>query len=175
MKDQEVIDLGWNAYVNEVKDSYVDVGIITRDANKPVNGSFNLGQLARVQEYGIVINVTDKMRRYLAFKGLHLKADTKVIRIPSRPFMRQTFDEQWPELSRFMERMEDNVISGRMDRKTALEIIGDFHKSEIQKNMRTKDKFEPNHPFTIEQKGSDNELIDSGRLANSIDIDVNVI
>jgi hypothetical protein len=173
MRDQEVIDLGWDSYINGLQDSSVDIGILTKDGNEKVSNEFTLARLAAVQEYGVVINVTKKMRKYLSWKGLPLKNSTTTITIPSRPFMRQTFDEQVSELGVFIDKMELGVIEGKFDRNLALEIIGDFHKSEIQKNMTTKGKFKANHPFTIKQKGSSNELIDTGRLVNSMDIKVN--
>lgn len=172
MKDQEIIDFGWDNYINGLQDSFVDVGILTRDGNQKVDKNFTLAQLATVQEFGVVINVTDKMRGFLSHEGLHLSPSTTTITIPSRPYMRQTFDEQVQSLSKFASQMEGKVIEGKVDRELALEIIGDFHKAEIQKNMRKPGKFAANHPFTIDRKGSSNELIDSARLVNSIDIEV---
>lgn len=171
MRNQEVIDFGWDAYINGLKDTSVDIGILTRDGNQKVNESFTLARLAAVQEFGVVINVTAKMRGFLRWKGMPLKNSTTTITIPSRPFMRTSFDEQVGELGRFIDDIETKIVEGKFDRKLALEIIGDFHKTEIQKNMRKQGKFKANHPFTIKQKGSSNELIDTGRLVNSIDIE----
>jgi len=47
-----------------------------------------LGRVARVQEYGCTIAVTDRMRAYLHAEGLHLSAATEYIAIPPRPFVR---------------------------------------------------------------------------------------
>jgi len=171
MRDQEVIDFGWDAYINGLKDTSVDIGILKKDGTQPVNNAFTLASLAAVQEFGVVINITPKMRRFLRFKGMPLKNSTKTITIPSRPYMRQTFDEQLNELGKFIDDIEAKVVKGKFDRKLALEVIGDFHKTAIQKNMRKQGKFKANHPFTIKQKGSNNELIDTGRLVNSIDIE----
>lgn len=148
MSDQEVIDFGWDSYINGLGDFSVDIGILAKDGSKMHGKEFTLAELAHVQEYGNA-------------------------RIPSRPFMRQTFDEQASELVKFITRMEDEVLEGKIKREPALEIIGDFHKSGIQKNMTTEGKFVKNAPSTIKRKGSSNELIDTGRLANSIDIEVN--
>lgn len=41
---------------------------------------------AKVQTFGATIRVTDKMRGYLAAKGIFLKPSTKAIRIPARGF-----------------------------------------------------------------------------------------
>lgn len=148
MSDQEVIDFGWDSYINGVQDSFVDIGILTRDGSKKHGKEFTLAELAHVHEFGNARN-------------------------PSRPFIRQTFDEQAPEIGRFIAKMELEVLDGKIDRSLALEVIGDFHKSGIQKNMTTEGKFVKNAPATIKRKGSSNELIDTGRLVNSIDIQVN--
>ena len=44
--------------------------------------------IAAVHEFGCTIGVTPKMRAYLRHKGIHLKASTKYIHIPARPFLR---------------------------------------------------------------------------------------
>lgn len=48
-------------------------------------GGLPMNVLGRVLEYGSRIRVTPKMRAYLHWRGLHLKATTKFIIIPSRP------------------------------------------------------------------------------------------
>jgi hypothetical protein len=42
--------------------------------------------IARVQNNGATIKVTPRMRGWLAVHGIHLRASTKVIRIPARKF-----------------------------------------------------------------------------------------
>lgn len=44
--------------------------------------------IAAVHEYGCTIKVTPKMRAYLHYQGVHLKASTQMIYIPARPFLR---------------------------------------------------------------------------------------
>lgn len=44
--------------------------------------------IAAVHEFGCTIEVTPKMRAYLHYQGIHLKASTKYISIPPRPFLR---------------------------------------------------------------------------------------
>ena len=44
--------------------------------------------IAAVHEFGCTIGVTPKMRAYLHYNGVHLKASTKYIHIPARPFLR---------------------------------------------------------------------------------------
>jgi hypothetical protein len=47
--------------------------------------------IAENNEFGRTITVTAKMRRFLAANGMALKADTKVLFIPPRPFMEPAF------------------------------------------------------------------------------------
>jgi len=52
-----------------------------------------LNQLHLIHENGALIQVTDKMRAFLHYIGLHLKADTKIIRIPPRPAFRKAVNK----------------------------------------------------------------------------------
>lgn len=52
-----------------------------------------MAMIAGVHEFGARIQVTDKMRRYLASQGLHLKKSTTHIVIPERSFLRTGTDE----------------------------------------------------------------------------------
>lgn len=49
-----------------------------------------------VHEYGALITVTEKMRRFLHAMGIHLKASTDTIKIPKRPWF-------WPTWLRIKE------------------------------------------------------------------------
>lgn len=171
-KDQEWIDFhDWGGYLAELeKDtSYVDVGITAKDGSQ---GEFPLAQLAAVQEFGVVINVTPKMRGFLGATGLHLKADTKDITIPSRPFMRGTFDEQQNELAEKADELERAILTKKMSKRLALSELGQMHRNQIQKNMKTQGKYKANHPYTVKRKKSSNELIDTGKLRQAINFEV---
>lgn len=54
-------------------------------------GGLPLHVLARILEYGARIKVTPKMRAYLHWRGLHLKAETTHIVIPARPHWMPVF------------------------------------------------------------------------------------
>jgi len=179
MKDQEVIDKGWNNYVNSFDDvEYVDVGILTQPGAQkrpPVDGKqsdITLAELAAVQEYGAQIQVTPKMRGFLSANGLNLSKSTEVINIPSRPYMRQTFDENESILFRMIDEKDKEVLAGKTTRRKALNEVGQTHKQQIQKSMSTKGKFKPNHPYTIAKKKSSQPLIDKGILRAAIDYEV---
>ncbi len=53
----------------------------------PASAGRELLTIAKVQEHGITIDVTPKMRGYLAATGLHLAAETTTIIVPARPFI----------------------------------------------------------------------------------------
>lgn len=46
-----------------------------------------LNVLLSIHEHGVIIKVTEKMRNFLHFLGIHLKKNTKAIRIPPRPIV----------------------------------------------------------------------------------------
>lgn len=75
-----------------------------RNGNDPVNDGYIVfyayewklyggiigdeANIAAVHEFGCTIHVTPKMRAYLHYQGIHLKASTQYIHIPARPFLR---------------------------------------------------------------------------------------
>ena len=67
----------------------IRVGIIGEKAyEKHEHSDLTNGQLGAIHEFGATINVTDKMRAYLHYNGIHLKADTSTVVIPTRSFLR---------------------------------------------------------------------------------------
>ena len=50
--------------------------------------------IAAVHEFGCTIGVTPKMRAYLHYIGIHLKATTQYIHIPARPYLRPVLRSQ---------------------------------------------------------------------------------
>jgi len=181
-KDQEEIDFGLDNYMAELDDdlSFVDVGILSKDGAKkhgPTSdgkqSDITMAELATIQEFGTVINVTPKMRKFLSATGLNLSPETKVITIPSRPFMRQTFDEQESELGAMAEKLDRDILTKQTSRRAALNQLGQSHRQEIQKNMSTSGKFKANHPYTVaRKKGKSMPLIDSGAMRQAIDFEV---
>lgn len=123
--------------------------------------------LAKIHEYGVNINVTDKMRGYLASQGLHLKASTTVIHIPERSFIRNGWDSNANNILNKIEGLVADVIQGASV-QTLTDGTGDLVVKALKEYARDLDS--PSlHPFTIERKGSDDPLIDSGSMVGSID------
>ena len=123
--------------------------------------------LAGIHEYGCTIKVTDKMRAYLHANGLHFSPNTKVIKIPERSFLRTGHDENADRIIKQTERALCQVLAGKMSIDDMLDLYGQQMATAIKKYMRDLQN-PPNHPYTVEQKGSSNPLIDTGNLLGSI-------
>lgn len=123
--------------------------------------------LASIHEYGCRIEVTPKMRKYLAKTGLYLKSTTTHITIPERAFLRNGYDENKDDVINKAEAVIGNVIGGTMTADQLFEMIGLLMKSRIQDYARDLNS-PPNHPYTIEHKGSSNPLVDSGDMIGAI-------
>lgn len=68
----------------------IRVGILGENASTKVEGSdLTKAELGAVHEFGARITVTEKMRAFLHYMGIHLKKDTKEIEIPVRSFLRE--------------------------------------------------------------------------------------
>ena len=123
--------------------------------------------LASIHEYGCRIKVTDKMRAYLHRTGLHLKKETTHIVIPERAFLRNGFDEGKDEVIDKCEQTLADVIGGTMSANQFCELVGLLLKGKIQDYARNLDS-PPNHPYTVENKGSSNPLVDTGGMIGAI-------
>ena len=123
--------------------------------------------LAGIHEYGCEIVVTPKMRAFLHSQGLHLKKTTKVIKIPERSFLRKSHDEKGEQVLRQSERALGLVTSGQMSIEQYMDMVGRNYVSMIKAYI-VELSTPPNHPYTVEQKGSDNPLVSTGGLVESI-------
>jgi len=75
-------------------------------------GGLPMSVLGRILEYGAKIEVTPKMRAYLNWKGLHLKATTKYIIIPSRPHFQPTRMDVKRHLRRLVSLQGKKLVKG---------------------------------------------------------------
>lgn len=100
-------------------------------------------------------------------KGLHLKKSTSVIKIPERSFLRSGHDECVDEILNMTEKAISQVISGKMGSHKLIDWVGEqmaTHIKEYAASLSTP----PNHPYTVDQKGSSNPLNDTGGMINGI-------
>jgi len=71
--------------------------------------------IALNHEFGKTITVTDKMRRFLSWRGMPLKADTKVIFIPPRQFMFPAFDTNRKNIQEIaMDELRSTFVEGKI-------------------------------------------------------------
>lgn len=136
------IDLGWKRIKGELKlidKSYTQIGI-QKDAGTE-NGQ-SIAAIGAYNEFGTG-------------------------NIPSRSFMRSTFDEQRTKIKAIIEHQYSRILKGEITVKKALGLIGEYMEGEVKKKITTL-KTPPNDPRTIAMKGSSNPLIDTGRMRASI-------
>jgi len=142
------IDHGWSAIVKEFakyKTPHVKVGVLSSaPADKKTKA--NLASIAAYNEFG-------------------------TSRIPARPFMAQTFDQNYSEIRSFIESESGKIIDLKQTIPGALSKIGLFYQAKTQAQI-TRGEFVPNSPLTIKMKGSSKPLIDTGRLRQSINHEV---
>ena len=87
--------------------------------------------------------------------------------IPSRPFMRSSFDENIGAIKNDMEQQADLVMSGKKTVHSALGMIGLKHQARIK--AKNSSNIQPaNDPKTIKRKKSSATLIDTGTMRNSV-------
>lgn len=123
--------------------------------------------LASIHEYGCDIKVTPKMRKYLAARGLYLKKSTKQIRIPERSFLRTGYDEAKDDVLKKARMILADVSAGKTTARGCCQAVGIALSSAIKDYARDLDS-PANHPFTIDNKGSSNPLVDTGDMIGSI-------
>lgn len=94
-------------------------------------------------------------------------------RTPERPFIRTTMTEKEAELMAETKRLRDDVIFKGMSTFKALSLLGLKIQSAIKKKITEGDPAWPAlAQSTIDAKGSDKPLIDTGQLRNSIQYEV---
>lgn len=168
MSSSEVIiqDTGWNELQDSIEDLMsmdVEIGYTQKGGGDGIG----LADLAIIHEFGTKIEVTAKMRGYLGSQGMHLKKSTTHITIPPRPFMRDSFDNNVDEIGDTGVNLMVKVLEGTIDADMSYEIWGDSFKSIIQNGVLSRTLgLTANSDFTIERKGSETPLADSGRLIN---------
>lgn len=127
--------------------------------------------LAGIHEYGCKIKVTDKMRAYLHGQGLHLKGSTEHITIPERAFLRNGYDGSKEEVLGNTEAVLREVLAGDIPPELLLRQVGEWMASHIRDYAVGFDS-PPNHPFTVDRKGSSNPLVDTGDMVNAVSYEV---
>ena len=151
--------------LEELEKYYVVIGVTSKAGGKLI-------MIANVHEYGCDIPVTDKMRGFFAYNfDVHLKKDTKVIKITERSFIRSGFDKYHQEFADYQALLMA-VVNGDISAKEFYTSIGHKGAVTIQNFLVDELKSPGNSGLTIKLKGSSNPLVDEGRLADAIDYEV---
>lgn len=90
--------------------------------------------------------------------------------IPSRPFMRDSVDKHGSAINHMLASQKDTLLKGTSAERI-LKIVGVFQKELIQSEIEQGD-FVANAPATVQKKGSDKPLIDTGRMKNSVNFQI---
>jgi len=86
---------------------------------------------------------------------------------PARPFLRQSIDNNEAHMKEFCQEQLRQFAQGTIDARTLLNRIGLEQTALVQKEI-TDGTFAPNAQATIQKKGSDKPLIDTGRMYQSV-------
>jgi len=152
MKGVKEIDHGWKRIKREIikmADSYVKVGILSNAGTYATEGgTINVVDVATFNEFGTSI-------------------------IPERPFMRQTFEKRRGHVNRRFESLVSDIYIGSKNVRSALGTVGEEYKGFIQSEI-VGGGWVSNAPSTVSKKKSSQPLIDTGRLRQSINFDVEV-
>lgn len=148
--------------IDELDGSAMHIGVL---------GEGKQQMIAWVQEYGISIIVTNKMRWFLHHQGLHLKKSTTMIHIPERSYIRAGWDANENEVMDKAEDMIPQLITKGISVSAYLDALGQESRDRVRDFARDL-KNPKNHPFTIEQKGSSNPLVDNGSLIGAITYEI---
>lgn len=147
--------------VDALNKNTIKVGIFGQDDSKML-------MIARVNEFGVKITVTPKMRAYLNATGLHLKASTKKIIIPERSFIRGSYNNNKAKIKQIVAKEANNLLTLKTTPSIYFNRVGEQMVS-ITKRYMTDLKDPPNHSYTLKQKGPKaNPLLSSGHLRNSV-------
>lgn len=89
-------------------------------------------------------------------------------KIPSRPFMRLSFDNGQSALNGHISKLLKDMMERKGGPRGLVKSVGQFHEDQIRNTITKVQIPPPLHPITIKKKGNDKTLVDSGALAKSI-------
>lgn len=141
------IDKGWKRLgmlVHNIPPKYVDVGVMAKhDARSDEVGNV---ALALIHEYGLG-------------------------NVPERSFIRDTIDDGKTEYMVFIKQLAWQIIAGRITKTIALTLLGAKVEADMKDTVEAGIMPELSEQ-TIQKKGSDLPLVDTGQLINSIDYEI---
>lgn len=87
---------------------------------------------------------------------------------PSRPFLRQSVDNNKDKINAFFQAQLKTLLAGRATAEDVLKKTVVFMKGLVQETIKEGD-FPANAPSTVKKKGSDRPLIDTGHMRQSVE------
>lgn len=161
-----------------LNDRELEIGIFGSKGDERTEGqtsTINMLELAQILHEGCGpgkkcrIMVTDKMRGWFRANGFPLKASTKEIKIPARPWLDVSIPKGQAYSKTFLDGVFDEIARGPkvFSGKAKWEALGAALESMMQQDMVDL-REPPNHPLTIKKKGSNNPLVDTGHLVGSV-------
>ncbi len=144
-KKTKVIDKGYNRIIRSLKltdKSRIETGFF--QGAKVSGSNFTIPEIAAVNEFG-----------------------SRDGHIPERSFMRTTFDENRIRNIAFAKQQLSDVITGKRTVLIAMDRLGIKFRDDIKLKI-TEIKTPPNALGTIEDKGFDNPLINTGTMRSRV-------
>lgn len=146
----------WDRIKKDVMKSgepYIKVGVLaTQGGNEPhsENSPITMVELAAIHEFG-----------------------SPAANIPERSFIRRTMREKQEQIKKMFAAAAKGMIERRLTYQKSCALIGTFLATSV-KNRITQEQHipPPLQPKTIERKGSDRPLVDTGRLVGAITYEV---
>lgn len=120
---------------------------------------------------GVLNGVTDTEGHSIA--GYATDNEFGTDKIPSRPFMRTSFDSNAQAIATDFNKQGTALVTGAVSAQTALTIIGQKQADRI-KNTITSVQFSPalSARTIAQKKGSTKTLVDTGAMVNSVQISI---
>lgn len=157
-------DKGAKKILRELKSlrgSSIDAGYFTNVASG--DPSVTIAEVATFNEFGTSRGAIAG----LDFVGPIL-SDKVSIGIPPRPFMRPAFDKNIVKYTKVTKELLLKIAGKKLGGLRVLKTIGALMVSDIKQEI-TNVRTPPNAPATIEAKGFDNPLIETGTMKNRTD------
>jgi hypothetical protein len=140
-------DRGYRKLVKELAGGEITVGVLGQKAEEPhPDSELTVGQLAAVHELGLGV--------------------------PERSWLRSWIDGNQRRIEQLSEQVWENISSGRLSRKVALEQMAATLVQEIQENVLQGGITPPLAESTITRKGHDTPLVDTKTLVSAIDYEL---
>ena len=93
--------------------------------------------------------------------------------IPERSFIRRTFNEKQKQLKSVVGKLATDVVEREKSVESALDQLGAWGAAQVKNTItRGKGVPPPNAPETVAKKGSSRPLVDTGRLVDAIQWEV---